>query len=327
MPEIILRKEAREQGLTRYFTGKPCKNGHLEERNTNSGICYGCSRAATKKYLKTEKGKEKFKVGLKKYHQSEKGKISIKKSRQQPSTKASVKKYQQSEAGKISIKKYTQTESYKASIKKYQQTEAGKKSMSKSGKKYRSSEKGKLNRTIYEQTDNYKEKNKRYRESEKAKETSKKYRQSDNFKQKQTKYRNKKLSTVAGRMERNIRVEMFKVLKSKGLKKSQRLINLIGCGINELIEHLTRNFYKRKNGEEMTMDNYSKTGWHVDHIVPVNYFLKNYDYGNDKSIERICWHYTNLRPLWAEDNVAKSDKILEEEAEKKIAEIRKLINA
>lgn len=31
-------------GVTRYFTGKPCKHGHLSERNTKSGQCYECHR-------------------------------------------------------------------------------------------------------------------------------------------------------------------------------------------------------------------------------------------------------------------------------------------
>lgn len=41
---VIDRKTARDNGLTRYFTAKPCKHGHTEERNTYSGMCLGCSR-------------------------------------------------------------------------------------------------------------------------------------------------------------------------------------------------------------------------------------------------------------------------------------------
>jgi hypothetical protein len=43
--DIITRKQAREQGLTRYFTGKPCKNGHIAERFASKGICLECNRA------------------------------------------------------------------------------------------------------------------------------------------------------------------------------------------------------------------------------------------------------------------------------------------
>ena len=40
--ELISRKEAREQGLTRYFTGKPCKNGHTSERFVSNKTCCAC---------------------------------------------------------------------------------------------------------------------------------------------------------------------------------------------------------------------------------------------------------------------------------------------
>jgi hypothetical protein len=36
--EIISRKEAKAAGLTRYFTGKPCKRGHVVERRVDTGI-------------------------------------------------------------------------------------------------------------------------------------------------------------------------------------------------------------------------------------------------------------------------------------------------
>jgi hypothetical protein len=39
---IIKRKDAMSLGLSRYFTGKPCKNGHIAERETKTGRCFGC---------------------------------------------------------------------------------------------------------------------------------------------------------------------------------------------------------------------------------------------------------------------------------------------
>ncbi len=36
------RKEAKEQGLKRYFTGKPCKHGHISERHTHNALCIMC---------------------------------------------------------------------------------------------------------------------------------------------------------------------------------------------------------------------------------------------------------------------------------------------
>lgn len=40
--DIITRAEARRAGLNRYFTGVPCKNGHVDFRYTASGACKGC---------------------------------------------------------------------------------------------------------------------------------------------------------------------------------------------------------------------------------------------------------------------------------------------
>lgn len=38
------RSEAKAGGFARYFTGRPCVNGHLEERNTKNGHCLQCDR-------------------------------------------------------------------------------------------------------------------------------------------------------------------------------------------------------------------------------------------------------------------------------------------
>lgn len=45
MPEIISRKEARARGLKRFFTGKPCKHGHISEGWTCGMSCIVCFRA------------------------------------------------------------------------------------------------------------------------------------------------------------------------------------------------------------------------------------------------------------------------------------------
>jgi hypothetical protein len=44
MTEISTRKEAIEQGRPKYYTGKPCKNGHYSQRYSVSGACLQCVR-------------------------------------------------------------------------------------------------------------------------------------------------------------------------------------------------------------------------------------------------------------------------------------------
>lgn len=41
-PAIISREDARARGLKRYFTGVPCNNGHVTERNVKKGACFMC---------------------------------------------------------------------------------------------------------------------------------------------------------------------------------------------------------------------------------------------------------------------------------------------
>jgi hypothetical protein len=50
------RKDARQEGATKYYTGKPCKRGHISARNTASGDCLECV-------------KEKYHTNLEKYRE------------------------------------------------------------------------------------------------------------------------------------------------------------------------------------------------------------------------------------------------------------------
>lgn len=40
----ISRAQAISAGLSRYFTGKPCQSGHIDERYTANGTCAECIR-------------------------------------------------------------------------------------------------------------------------------------------------------------------------------------------------------------------------------------------------------------------------------------------
>ena len=91
------------------------------------------------------------------------------------------------------------------------------------------------------------------------------------------------------------RLRLF-VSQSKTYKKADNTFKMIGCEPNQLKKYLEKKF---KPG--MTWENHGIRGWHIDHIKPL---------ASAKSIEefnRLC-HYTNLQPLWAKENLKKSDK-------------------
>ena len=49
--QLISRADARAKGLTRYFTGKPCKYGHITERTISSNVCLQCGRQRTAQWI------------------------------------------------------------------------------------------------------------------------------------------------------------------------------------------------------------------------------------------------------------------------------------
>ena len=83
----------------------------------------------------------------------------------------------------------------------------------------------------------------------------------------------------------------------KGEFKCKSTIELLGCSAEYCWNHLEQQF---KPG--MTRDNYGL--WHVDHILP----CVSFDLSNPKQ-QKKCFHYTNLQPLWAVDNMKKGAKL------------------
>ena len=83
-----------------------------------------------------------------------------------------------------------------------------------------------------------------------------------------------------------------------GRAKSANTMQLIGCSIEHLRLWLT--FYFQPG---MSWSNYGE--WHIDHQRPCASFDLT-----DPTQQRECFHYTNLQPLWAVDNLSKSDKLL-----------------
>jgi hypothetical protein len=101
---------------------------------------------------------------------------------------------------------------------------------------------------------------------------------------------------------RRLRSRLSHALKAKGIKKSNSTMNLCGCSPDELRKHIEKQFSKYPG---MSWNN--RHMWHIDHILPINSFDIT-----DVEQQKRCFHYTNLQPLWAMDNLLKSDKIVQE---------------
>ena len=56
----------------------------------------------------------------------------------------------------------------------------------------------------------------------------------------------------------------------------------------------------------MSWNNYGIHGWHIDHIIPMDSFNLKIEKG-----QKLAFHYTNLQPLWAKDNIRKSNRLYE----------------
>ena len=120
-------------------------------------------------------------------------------------------------------------------------------------------------------------------------------------------------------MAKNLRTSIGQLLKGLKAIKEKKLYELVGCNLNSLKKHMEDQFSKN-----MSWDNYGK--WHVDHIVPVAYFIKNFDFSKVET-QQISFNFLNLQPMWGHENTSKGAKISKQVAEKKIAEIRKQIGA
>ena len=98
------------------------------------------------------------------------------------------------------------------------------------------------------------------------------------------------------RLARNLRNRVWQALRKTSGKSGSHVKDL-GCSLREFKLHLENQF---QSG--MSWENYGGS-WHIDHIVP----LCSFDLTSRKQFLEAC-HYTNLRPLWKEDNWSKGGR-------------------
>jgi len=103
-------------------------------------------------------------------------------------------------------------------------------------------------------------------------------------------------SNLEYKIKHNLRSRLSSAIRSQSCGKYRNTEKLTGCSVKILREHIERLF-----DEKMSWENYGE--WHIDHIRP----CCSFDLSNeDEQLE--CFHYTNLQPLWAKDNLSKGSK-------------------
>jgi len=163
-------------------------------------------------------------------------------------------------------------------------------------------------------------KNWRLKNRDKIKEYMKKYRRNNKEKISKTtkiyyqnhinQIRNWKKKYIFQKRKKNL---FFKILTNLRTRINQALnrnskkgytLELLGCSIKQLKEHLQKQFKKG-----MTWKNWGirKGNWHIDHIRPCRSFNLQ-----KKSEQKKCFNWQNLQPLWLEENHKKkiTDRLL-----------------
>lgn len=112
------------------------------------------------------------------------------------------------------------------------------------------------------------------------------------------KERNLKLKNPIYKLSGVVRNRINNFLKKNNITKKNKTFELVGCTPQQLKEHLEKQFR-----EGMTWENHGKYGWHIDHIIPLSSAT------TEEELYKLC-HFTNLQPLWAEENLSKGNRIL-----------------
>ena len=138
----------------------------------------------------------------------------------------------------------------------------------------------------YEQSDTFNKSRKKYRQSDKGRKTTIEY------------WHYKYSSDPMFKLTMTMRARLKVFLKATNMKKTNKTFKMVGCTPKFLKEYLEKQF---KPG--MTWQNYSLRGWHVDHKKPIS------SAKTPEDVKKLM-HYTNLQPLWANENLSKYNKLI-----------------
>lgn len=284
--KLITRKEAKEQDLTHYFTGKPCKYGHISKRFTSVGKCVECSSV--------ERLKRKDK--LKEYYQENKERIC-----------SNVNNYRLNNIDKIKTSKSEYYENNKKEIrkknKKYRDENNERVCRNRRNShhrhKVRTNERRKKSYLIEKEKISINQKEYYLRNREKIILRNKKYALSNRGvinARNRIYFKNRYMTDSVFKVGVIARSQVNRVLKYTGKKKTIPTFEYLGYTTEQLKLRLESTWV-----DGMNWENYGE--WHVDHIIPVSVLVKRgvTNVGQINALD-------NLQALWADDNIRKSNK-------------------
>jgi len=157
----------------------------------------------------------------------------------------------------------------------------------------------KAHKKVYRQTEagkaNHKARQKKYYQTEAWKAALKKYKESEKGKAKRkANHKNRYHNDPVYKLQCNLRSGFCDWIK--GNTKTCKTEEYVCCTYNELLDYLESQFE-----EGMTWENQGE--WHIDHFKAQSRF--------DPTIEEeayMCWHYTNLQPMWSFENISWGNK-------------------
>jgi hypothetical protein len=132
---------------------------------------------------------------------------------------------------------------------------------------------------------------------EKIREKTKNWRKENKEKRNQSERERRKNDTLH-KLVHYLRVRTNFYIKKMNITKSNSSLKIIGCSPLFLKEYIENQFI-----QDMSWEKFGKY-IHIDHIIPLS------SAKTEEELFKLC-HYTNLQPLWAEDNLKKSNKITE----------------
>lgn len=264
--QIISRKEAKTQGLERYFTGKPCKNGDLVERRTSDGHCLGDACEGRRERRR------------KAYYQENRDWLLLEKR----------KRYNPDAAKEQNRKSYLENAEARREYRR-RYYHSNKESCKEATNKFHENNpewRTEYNRKYYKKNrDRSKEATRLWYRENRADAIEASVKRKRKLRRNSPEYR--MTDTMRGMVRRTLE------------RKTDLASSVLGYTAVDLCAHIERQFLPG-----MTWENYGFDGWHVDHIYPIAQFIR--DGETDPAVINCL---SNLRPVWAKDNLSKGDKI------------------